>query len=86
MFEIFGMFWIFFGVLGFMIILSVFGSIISAFKKANTTTPPIKTTHYPVDEVVPEEPQFQTKTCSYCGNKIGVNESKCNSCGAGVKK
>ena len=92
MFEVFGVFWIFFGVIAFIIIVTVFGGVISALKNANTTTPPpIDNTYYPIDDIMqidkvkPEEFKSETKTCSYCGSKVGVNETKCSSCGAEIK-
>ena len=33
-----------------------------------------------------DEPKQETKVCEYCGSIISANETKCNSCGAKIKK
>ena len=33
-----------------------------------------------------EQPQEETKTCEYCGSTISFGSTKCNACGAKVKK
>ena len=73
-------------IVGITIFIIVIAVSISNFKNVNTTTSPINTSYYEIENADEQEIKPQTKTCNYCGSELKMDENKCSSCGASVNK
>lgn len=84
MFSFFGIAWIFIGVVGFCIFVSIIASIIKSTINTDLSIPPISSNMQQIEEVEINELPVQDKVCSYCGGNLEVNDKNCPSCGAGM--
>ena len=85
-FVIFGVFFVVFLVIGLNAFKSHKHTTDTMTNMINTVSAYAEKQTTDISQQADNQAKQETKICEYCGSIISANETKCNSCGAKIKK